>query len=55
MGCSNMGCFKFTDTPCVGGAIGICNMGHCRYDFIYMDDNVEGVIRVIGWPSVECG
>ena len=50
MGRPDMAYFKFADTLRAGGIIKIYNMGDCRRDFTYVDDIVEGVMRVIGNP-----
>lgn len=50
MGRPDMAYFKFADTLRAGGAIKIYNMGDCRRDFTYVDDIVEGVVRVMGNP-----
>ena len=43
----DMAYFKFTDSLVRGEKIQIFNYGHCRRDFTYIDDIVEGVIRVM--------
>ena len=43
----DMAYFGFTDTLVKGGKIKIFNFGNCRRDFTYIDDIVEGVLRVI--------
>ena len=50
MGRPDMAYFKFADTLRAGGTIKIYNMGDCRRDFTYVDDIVEGVVRVMGNP-----
>lgn len=46
----DMAYFKFADILRAGGTIRIYNMGDCRRDFTYVDDIVEGIVRVIGNP-----
>lgn len=56
MGRPDMAYFGFTDKLVRGETIKIFNMGDCRRDFTYIDDIVEGVVRVIGNPpKVELG
>nr|WP_216662449.1 NAD-dependent epimerase/dehydratase family protein [Adlercreutzia sp. ZJ473] len=56
MGRPDMACFGFTDKLVRGEAIKIFNMGDCQRDFTYVDDIVEGVVRVMGNPpAVETG
>ncbi|WP_455136849.1 NAD-dependent epimerase/dehydratase family protein [Thermophilibacter sp.] len=55
MGRPDMAYFKFADTLRAGGTIGIYNMGDCRRDFTYVDDIVEGVMRVIPHAPEDCG
>lgn len=43
----DMAYFGFTDKLLKGGTIRIFNHGNCRRDFTYIDDIVEGVIRVM--------
>lgn len=50
MGRPDMAYFKFADTLRAGGTIRIYNMGDCRRDFTYVDDIVEGVVRVMANP-----
>ncbi len=50
MGRPDMAYFKFADTLRAGGTIKIYNMGDCQRDFTYVDDIVEGVIRVMTNP-----
>ena len=50
MGRPDMAYFKFADTLREGGTIKIYNMGDCRRDFTYVDDIVEGMVRVMGNP-----
>lgn len=42
-----MSYFGFTNKFCVGEKIQIFNYGNCKRDFTYVDDIVEGVIRVM--------
>ncbi len=44
----DMAYFGFTDKLRAGKVIEIFNWGNCRRDFTYVDDIVEGVIRVMG-------
>ena len=55
MGRPDMAYFKFADTLRAGGTIQIYNMGDCRRDFTYVDDIVEGVVRVMGRVPEDCG
>ena len=43
----DMAYFGFTDKLVKGDTIKIFNYGHCKRDFTYVDDIVEGVIRVM--------
>ena len=43
----DMALFKFTRAILAGEAIDVFNYGHHRRDFTYIDDIVEGVIRVL--------
>lgn len=43
----DMAYFGFTDKLRAGGKIQIFNYGHCKRDFTYIDDIVEGVVRVM--------
>ena len=43
----DMAYFGFTDKLVKGEKIQIFNYGHCKRDFTYVDDIVEGVIRVM--------
>lgn len=43
----DMAYFGFTDKLVKGEIIRIFNYGHCRRDFTYIDDIIEGVIRVM--------
>ena len=46
----DMAYFGFTDKLCKGDKIKIFNFGNCKRDFTYIDDIVEGVLRVIQKP-----
>lgn len=46
----DMAYFGFTDKLCRGEKIKIFNYGNCKRDFTYIDDIVEGVIRVMQRP-----
>lgn len=43
----DMAYFGFTDKLRAGKTIQIFNYGHCKRDFTYVDDIVEGVVRVM--------
>lgn len=43
----DMAYFGFTNKLCKGETIEIFNYGNCRRDFTYVDDIVEGVVRVM--------
>ncbi len=43
----DMAYYSFTDKLCAGKKIQIYNYGNCQRDFTYVDDVVEGVIRVM--------
>lgn len=43
----DMAYFGFTNKLREGGTIQIYNYGHCKRDFTYVDDIVEGVVRVM--------
>lgn len=43
----DMSYFSFTDKLCKGKNVQIFNYGNCKRDFTYIDDIVEGIIRVI--------
>lgn len=43
----DMAYFGFTDKLVKGETIKIFNYGHCKRDFTYIDDIVEGVVRVM--------
>ena len=46
-GRSDMAYFGFTDKLRQGKTIQIFNYGHCKRDFTYVDDIVEGVVRIM--------
>lgn len=46
----DMAYFGFTDKLRAGKKIQIYNYGHCKRDFTYIDDIVEGVVRVMRHP-----
>ncbi len=50
MGRPDMAYFGFTDKLVRGETIRIFNMGDCKRDFTYIDDVVEGVVRVMDRP-----
>lgn len=54
MGRPDMAYFKFADTLRANGPIKIYNMGDCRRDFTYVDDIVEGIVRVMGNAPQVC-
>ena len=43
----DMAYFGFTDKLCRGEKIEIFNYGNCKRDFTYVDDIVEGIVRVM--------
>lgn len=52
----DMAYFSFTDKLCKGETIRIFNYGSCKRDFTYIDDIVEGVVRVMqGAPDQKNG
>ena len=54
MGRPDMAYFGFTNKLINGEKIQIFNYGNCKRDFTYIDDIVEGIIRVIkGAPDME--
>lgn len=56
MGRPDMAYFGFTERLRRGEKIKIFNMGNCKRDFTYIDDIVEGIVRVVGnAPAVEIG
>lgn len=46
----DMAYFSFTKKLCEGQKIRIFNYGNCKRDFTYIDDIVEGIIRVMQKP-----
>ncbi len=48
----DMAYFGFTDKLVRGGKIQIFNYGACERDFTYIDDIVEGIVRVMSHPPV---
>ncbi|MDE6009941.1 MAG: NAD-dependent epimerase/dehydratase family protein [Muribaculaceae bacterium] len=46
----DMAYFKFTDKLLKGETIEIFNYGNCKRDFTYIDDIVEGIVRVMARP-----
>ena len=48
----DMALFKFTQAILAGRPIDVFNYGHHRRDFTYVDDIVEGVIRVLDHPAM---
>lgn len=56
VGRPDMAYFGFTDKLRAGKIIRIFNYGHCERDFTYVDDIVEGILRVIqGAPERKIG
>ena len=52
----DMAYFGFTDKLREGKTIQIFNYGHCERDFTYIDDIVEGIVRVMQHaPEKKCG
>ena len=52
----DMAYFGFTDKLLAGKTIQIYNYGNCRRDFTYVDDIVEGIVRVMnGAPARRVG
>ena len=52
----DMAYYSFADTLRRGGTIRVFNYGDCRRDFTYVDDIVEGVVRVMrGAPERKTG
>jgi UDP-glucuronate 4-epimerase len=47
----DMALFKFTRAILAGEPIPVFNYGHHRRDFTYIDDIVEGVVRVLDRPA----
>lgn len=52
MGRPDMAYFGFTNKLRNGDTIKIFNYGNCKRDFTYVDDIVEGIIRVMAKPPV---
>lgn len=50
MGRPDMAYFGFTDKLRAGDNIKIFNYGNCKRDFTYVDDIVEGIVRVMNKP-----
>jgi UDP-glucuronate 4-epimerase len=50
----DMAIFKFVDAVMGGRAIELYNFGHMQRDFTFVDDVVEGVVRLLPLPP-ECG
>lgn len=53
MGRPDMAYFSFTNRLINGDSIEIFNYGNCKRDFTYIDDIVEGIIRVMDHPPVK--
>ena len=52
----DMAYFGFTNKLIKGEKIQIFNYGNCKRDFTYVDDIVEGIIRIMqGAPEKKCG
>jgi UDP-glucuronate 4-epimerase len=49
----DMAAYKFADAIVAGRPIDVYNHGNLRRDFTYIDDIVEGVIRVLDRPAVD--
>lgn len=49
----DMAYFKFTNKLINGEKIQIYNYGNCKRDFTYIDDIVEGIIRIINSPPLK--
>ena len=47
MGRPDMAYFSFTNKLIKGGTIEIFNYGNCKRDFTYVDDIVDGIIKVM--------
>lgn len=50
MGRPDMAYFSFAEKLCAGDDIQIFNYGNCKRDFTYIDDIVEGIVRVMDLP-----
>ncbi|WP_442483196.1 NAD-dependent epimerase/dehydratase family protein [Aeoliella sp. SH292] len=48
----DMAIYKFTEAMLAGRPIDVYNQGQMRRDFTYVDDIVEGVVRVLALPPV---
>ena len=53
MGRPDMAYFSFTNKLIKGETIEIFNYGNCKRDFTYVDDIVEGIIKVMGKAPVK--
>ncbi|MBO4668057.1 MAG: GDP-mannose 4,6-dehydratase [Bacilli bacterium] len=53
MGRPDMAYFSFTNKLIKGETIEIFNYGNCKRDFTYIDDIVEGIIKVINKPPMQ--
>lgn len=53
MGRPDMAYFSFTNKLIKGETIEIFNYGNCKRDFTYVDDIVEGVLRVMNKPPAK--
>ena len=53
MGRPDMAYFSFTNKLIKGQTIEIFNYGNCKRDFTYVDDIVEGIIKVMGKAPVK--
>ncbi len=53
MGRPDMAYFSFTNKLIKSETIEIFNYGNCKRDFTYIDDIVEGIIKVMGKPPVK--
>ena len=49
----DMAIFKFVDAIMSNGIIELYNWGRLRRDFTYIDDTVEGIVRVLPLPPKE--
>ena len=49
-GCPNMAYFLFADKIVKGEPIQVFNHGKMRRDFTYINDIVEGIVRVLNHP-----
>ena len=55
MGSPDMAYYKFTQRIVHGEPIQIYNHGNMRCDLTYVEDIVEGVIRVMAASPADCG